>query len=251
MKKFLVLASCALALHAVAASADPQQRSFKVKLDAGEEERTALVCAPQGSGPHPAVVFNHGSIVDGWGWPGAAQRGYRLGDVCEKLASHGYFAFAPIREASPRGKGFQSYEDAYRLIVEQAIEHVMALAEVDRTRVALAGFSMGGLVSFRAAVERKDLRAVALLAPAFGRGMLAKAAHNIARVEAPLLVMLEESDMRPIHQGVEALQAAARDAGKAIRIVRYNRGGGRELFYSVGYWWDDFAQFLQENLGKK
>lgn len=253
MAKFLKAGACTLAfaLHACVVAADPQLREFQVKLEAGAEKRNALVCAPQGPGPHPAVVFNHGSIVDGWGWPGAAQRGYRLDHVCEKLAAEGYFAFAPIREASARGKGYMSYDDVYRIVVLQAIDYVMALPEVDRARVALAGFSMGGLVSFRVAIERKDLRAVALLAPAFGRGLLAKAAQNIERVEPSLLVMIEESDARPIHQGVTALEASARDAGKQIRLVRYNRGGGHELFYSVGYWWEDFAQFLREHLGKR
>jgi dienelactone hydrolase len=250
MRRFLALLACALALHAGAAQAEPQQRTFKVRLGAGVEERAALVCVPQGSGPHPAVIFNHGGIVDGWGWPAAAQRGYRLDLVCEKLAAEGYLAFVPIREAIPRGKGFMSYEDAYRLIVLQAIEHVMALPEVDRTRVALAGFSMGGLASFLAAVGHKELRAVALLAPAYGYGLLGKAARDIARVEAPLLVMVEQSDSRPIHNGVAALEAAAREAGKTIRLVRYDRGGGHRLFYSVGYWWEDFAGFLRESLGR-
>lgn len=233
------------------AQADPQQRSFPVKLGERADERSALVCAPKGQGPFAAVVFNHGSIVDGWGWPGASQRGYRLDNVCEKFAAEGYFVYAPIREKYARGKGFMSYEETYREIVLQAIDHVKTLPEVDNTRVALAGFSMGGLVSFKVALERRDLRAVALLAPAFGRGLLAEAAKDAGQLSAPLLVMVEESDAPPILRGVAAIEEATRVYGKPLRLVRHNRGGGHELFYDVGYWWDDLVVFLREHLGKR
>jgi len=228
-----------------------QRRSFPVKLGERVDERSALVCAPKGQGPFAAVVFNHGSIVDGWGWPGASQRGYRLDKVCEKLAAEGYFVFAPIREKNPRGKGFKSYEDTYREIVLQAIDYVKNLPEVDNTRVALVGFSMGGLVSFNVALERRDLCAVALLAPAWGQGLLSEAAKDGDHMSAPLLVMVEESDEPQILRGVTAIEDATRAHSKPLRLFRYNRGGGHELFYDVGYWWEDLAAFLREQLSKR
>lgn len=225
--------------------------SFPVNLGERADERSAMVCAPKGQGPFAAVVFNHGSIVDGWGWPGAIERGYRLDKVCEKLAAEGYFVFAPIREKYSRGKGFKRYEDTYREIVLQAIDHVKTLPEVDNTRVAMVGFSMGGLVSFKVALERRDLRAVALLAPAFGRGLLAEAAKGADRLSAPLLVMVEESDAPYILRGVTAIEDETRAHSKPLRLVRHNRGGGHELFYDVGYWWEDLAAFLREHLDKR
>lgn len=223
---------------------------FPLKLGECADERSALVYAPKGQGPFAAVVFNHSSIVDGWGWPGASQKGYLLDKLCEKLAAEGYFVFAPIREKYPRGKGFKSYEDTYREIVLQAIDYVKTLPEVDKTRIALVGFSMGGLVSFKVALERSDLNAVALLAPAGGRGLLVQATAEAAHLSAPLLVMVEESDAWPILQGVAAIENETRAHGKSLRLVRYNRGGGHKLFYDVGYWWEDFAAFLHEHLDK-
>ena len=231
------------------APADPQTRTFPVKIAERAGERQALVCVPKGQPPYAVVVFNHGSIVDMLGWPGAMQRQYRLDRVCEALAAEGYFVFAPIRENSARGRGFQDYEDAYREIVLQAIDHVKALPGVDSSRIALAGFSMGGLVSFKVALERKDLRAVALLAPAFGRGLLGEAAKSADSISAPVLVMVEQSDAPPILRGVDILEKALGSRGKPLRLVRYDRGGGHELFYDVGYWWDDLKAFLQEHLG--
>ena len=233
------------------AQAEPQQRSFPVRLGEHADQRRALVCTPKGQGPFAAVIFNHPSIVDGWGWPDASQRGYRLDKVCEKLAAENYFVFAPIRENHARGKAFMSYEDAYREIVLQAITHVTNLPEVDRARVALVGFSMGGLVTFKAALETRDLQAVALLAPAAGRGMLIEAAKKVGSLSAPLLVMVEESDMPQILKGVAAIEKEGRAQGKPLRVVRYNRGGGHELFYDISYWWEDLAAFLREHLGKR
>ncbi len=233
------------------AQAEPQQLSFPVKVAERPGERRALVCTPKGQPPYAAVVFNHGSIVDMLGWPGATQRGYRLDRVCEALAAEGYFVFAPIRENSARGRGFQEYEDAYREIVLQAVDHVKTLAGVDGSRIALAGFSMGGLVSFKVALERGDLRAVALLAPAFGRGLLGEAAKSADNISAPVLVMVEQSDGVPILRGVGILEKALGSRGKAFRLVRYDRGGGHELFYDVGYWWDDLKAFLHEHLAAR
>jgi len=233
------------------AQAEPQQLSFPVKIAGRVDERRALVCAPKGQPPFAAVVFNHGSIVDMLGWPGATQRGYRLDRVCEALAAEGYFVFAPIRENSARGRGFQEYEDAYREIVLQAVDHVKTLVGVDGSRIALAGFSMGGLVSFKVALERSDLRAVALLAPAFGRGLLGEAAKSAENISAPVLVMVEQSDGAPILHGVGILEKALSSRGKPLRLIRYDRGGGHELFYDVGYWWDDLKAFLHEHLAAR
>jgi dienelactone hydrolase len=91
--------------------------------------------------------------------------------VCEKLAEDGFFAFIPVRGNAPRGRAFQSYEDAYCEILSQAVDYVKKLPEVNASHIALAGFSMGGLVSFKVSLEHSDLRAVALLAPAFGHGL--------------------------------------------------------------------------------
>jgi dienelactone hydrolase len=251
VNRILVLTAVGAAMSVMLispAQAELRELSFPVKVAERAGERRALVCAPKGPPPFAAVVFNHGSIVDMLGWPGAAQRGYRLDRVCEALAAAGYFVFAPIRENSARGRGFQDYEDAYREIVMQAIDHVKALPGVDSSRIALAGFSMGGLVSFKVALERNDLRAVALLAPAFGRGLLGEAAKSADKISAPVLLMVEQSDSAPILRGVGILEQALGSPGKRLRLVRYDRGGGHELFYDVGYWWDDLKAFLHEHL---
>lgn len=226
-------------------SAEPSKVSFPV----GDDRREALLCRPAGSGAHPVVVFNHGSIVDGWGWPGAKARGYLLDEICQTLAQDGYFVFVPIREKVPRGKGWMAYHDSYREVVSRAVDHVRTLPGVDSSRIALMGFSMGGLTSLKVAVERKDLKALVLLAPAWGRGEMAETVKSAAELNAPVLLLVEADDDRPILKGVAMLEQALQANGKEARIIRYDRGGGHGLFYKVDYYWDDVKAFLRAKLG--
>lgn len=195
------------------------------------------------------VVFNHGSIVDGWGWPGAKARGYLLDEICQTLAQDGYFVFVPIREKQPRGKGWMAYHDSYREVVSSAVDHAKTLPGADSSRIALMGFSMGGLTSLKVAVERRDLKALVLLAPAWGRGELAETVKEVPELSAPALLLVEADDDRPILKGVAMLEQALRDHGKEARSIVYDRGGGHLLFYGVNYYWDDVRKFLREKLG--
>lgn len=226
-------------------SAEASRVSFPV----GDEHRDALLCRPEGKGPFPTVVFNHGSIVDGWGWPGASSRGYQLEAICEALAGGGFFAFLPIREKWPRGKGWMQYDGSYKEVVSRAVDHVKTLKDVDPFRIALMGFSMGGLTSLKVAVERKDLKALLLLAPAWGRGLLADEIPRVPEINAPVLLLIEDSDGPPILKGFALLERALKAHKKEARIIRYDRGGGHELFYKVDYYWEDVKAFLREKLG--
>ncbi|MBI2179049.1 MAG: dienelactone hydrolase family protein [Candidatus Tectomicrobia bacterium] len=210
--------------------------------------RQALVCQPAGAGPFPAVVFNHGSIVDGLGVQGAASRGYDLVGFCEALAKEGYLAFLPIREAAPMGQGFDSYKEDYPAVATAALDHVKTLPGADPRRIALMGFSMGGLTSVAAAPGRTDLKALVLLAPAAGRGKIREAVKEIPRLGAPVLLLVEQGDARPILFGVSLLEEELKKHGKEARVIRYSGGGGHRFFYTVGPFWADVTAFLKEKM---
>lgn len=238
----LVLVAAALVLAGCGAG----MKTVAYQVTGGVRE--AFECKPAGSGPFPAVVFNHGSIVDGQGYGGAYRAGYRLDRVCEALAAEGWLAFVPIREPAPRGRGFDSYEDGYVDIVARAIDATKRRADVDKSRVALMGFSMGGLVSLRASLGRNDLAALVLLAPAAGRGVMQSTLDAVGRVEPPVLIMVEANDSPHILNGVDTLAIALRSRNKDVKVIRYDRGGGHQLFYDVTYWWPDARAFLAEKL---
>jgi dienelactone hydrolase len=233
----------------VAAACAPAVKTVAYQVTGGLRE--AVVCEPSAPAPYPAVVFNHGSIVDGNGYQGALRLGYRLDRVCEALAAEGWLAFAPIREPTPRGRGFDQFEHGYVDVATRAIEYVKTRRDVDKRRIALMGFSMGGLVSLRAALGRNDLAALALLAPAWGRGVMGSTLADAGRLQPPVLVLVEAGDSPQILNGIDNLAIALRSRDKEVKVVRYGRGGGHQLFYDVGYWWADARQFLAEKLGPR
>ena len=215
------------------------------------EQLDALVCRPKGAGPFPAVVYNHGSIVDALGLSGAAARGNRLDVICETLAEEGFLSFFPIREKVPRGKGYNLYQDFYKDIVSRAIDHVRTFPDVDTARVAVMGHSMGGLLTLLVGIERKDVKALVVCAPAQGprKGLVfSTVVQGADKLSAPLLLLVEASDSNHIILGVDQLDEALNKHKKSAKVIRYNQGGGHELFFNVDYYWGDVRAFLRENL---
>lgn len=201
-------------------------------------------CRPAGKGPFPTVIFNHGLIVDRWGVGGAARRGYNLEGICKALASDGYLAFTPIRQSGERNI------PAHKEEVSRAIDTIKSLPDVDASRIALMGFSRGGLLTLMVGVERSDLRVLLILAPApGGKGDFAKAVTAVPLLRAPVLLMVEAGDSSDILENFNMLDQALRAHGKEVRSILYKRGGGHQLFYDVGYYWDDVRAFLREKLG--
>ena len=212
------------------------------------EQLDALLCRPQDAGPFPAVVYNHGSIVDALGLSGSAARGNRLDVICETLAKDGFLSFFPIREKVPRRKGYNLYQDYYKDIISRAIDHVRTFPDVDTSRVALMGHSMGGLLTLLLGIERKDLKALVVSAPAAGPPVFSTVVRDADQLNAPLLLLVESGDASHILRGVDQLDEALKKHGKQAKVIRYSQGGGHELFFNVDYYWGDVRAFLHEKL---
>jgi dienelactone hydrolase len=162
------------------------------------------------------------------------------------LASDGFLAFIPIREVE-RGAGPQnlSYNQEE---LSRAVDYVKSLADVDPSRVALMGHSRGGLLTLMVGLERKDLKALVITAPADIRPYFSQAIAAVSHVSVPVLLLVEEGDEMGSLGAVNALEQALRRRGKDVRTIRYNSGGGHYLFVRVDYWWDDLRTFLREKL---
>ncbi|MCP5368807.1 MAG: dienelactone hydrolase family protein [Hyphomicrobiales bacterium] len=199
----------------------------------------AMVCKPEGAGPFPAVVYNHGLIVDRDGLSAASGKGYDMAGMCRALAGEGILAFFPVR-ASGLGHLRNHLTE-----VEAALEAVRARPDVDPNRVVLAGFSRGGLLTMVAAARGASARAFVIMAPAPGRGMFDRVVPRAAGIAAPVLVMVEAGDSADIRGNVDSLEAALRGGRVPHRVIRYDRGGGHKLFYGAGYWWRDYVDFLK------
>lgn len=212
--------------------------NYPVKGEQGE----ALICRPEGEGPYPAVIYNHGLIVDRVGYRRVSTLGYDLDGICQTLAKDGFLAFLPLRGTGVRNLPGHVEE------VSRAIDYVKTLGEVDPSRIALMGFSRGGLLTLMVGVERKDLSALVILAPAPGRGHFAAAVEGVHSIKTPVLLLVEGSDSSRILEDYEMLKDALPAHRKESRAIRYNRGGGHRLFWRVDYYWADVKRFLQETM---
>ena len=202
----------------------------------------ALVCQPRGGGPFPAVVYNHGRIVDLVGYMEALKRGYDMDGICKTLADDGYLAFMPIR-TSGRGNIPGHKEE-----VARALEHVKTRLDVDPSRIALMGLSRGGLLTLMVGIERNDLKALIILAPAPGRGHFKMAVQRVHSLIHPVLLLVEAEDDARILENFEMLGQALKKHVKKAQIIRYNRGGGHRLFSKVDYYWKNVRAFLRETI---
>ncbi len=218
--------------------------SLFVDYRVGDETGNALVCWPEGNGPFPVVIYNHGLIVDRAGYQNASARGYDLNGFCHALARDGFLAFVPIRGTGVRNIPGHAEE------VSRAIDYVKTLSEVDPSRIALMGFSRGGLLTLMVGVERQDLKSLVILAPAPGRGHFAAAVKQVHTLKIPVLLLVEASDEEIILADFQLLKETLRVDRKEARIIRYDQGGGHRLFWSVDYYWKDVRAFLRETLRK-
>ena len=203
----------------------------------GNLNHEGKICIPEGEGPHPAVVFNHGGLNGTIG--GAPEK------TCEALAAAGFVGFSPIRREAT---ALQGHLDG----VFAALDHVKGLNYVDTERVGMMGFSRGGLLTFMAMTKRPDIAASVIMAPAPGNGALQKTFPDIGGITAPSLILVAENDtVQANHvQSSRQLRGVLESAGKHAQLIVYPayKKDGHQMFFEVGDYWDDVEMFLNEHL---
>ena len=205
----------------------------------GDFTLSGSLCKPQGRGPFPAVVFNHGGVGPIIG--GAPE------ETCAALAKAGFVGFSPIRRLDR--PLFGHLDD-----VNDAVDYVKSLPYVQSTRIGVMGFSRGGLLTYQVAVQRRDFRAVVIMASAVHPSLNLSQAGAIS---APVLVLVSENDTgsrrtrgRNTLKTTQQLFRALKEADKDATLIVYPAYGddGHTLFFSVGSYWTDVIAFLHTHL---
>jgi carboxymethylenebutenolidase len=171
-RSFLIAISFALsALMAEAAAARPQANPTEVTFSSGKLVLHGFIYKPEGKGPFPALLWNHGSERrPGW-----------LPDLAPIFLSKGYILFIPHRRGHGRSPGEYVIDQLARAgangglhardkkLVELMEEHLedqvaaltylKSLPEVDPQRIAVAGCSFGGIQTILMAEQGLGLRA--------------------------------------------------------------------------------------------
>ena len=118
-------------------------REHEVVLPHGDVELAGTIALPEGPGPHPAVVFLHGS--------GPVTRA-GAADYAERFAGIGLASLRFDKRGTGSSTGSwanSSLEDLARDAVV-ALDHLRGLPEIDPARVGFWGVSQAGWVAVRA-----------------------------------------------------------------------------------------------------
>jgi dienelactone hydrolase len=264
-RSFIALAVIALTISVVAVE--------HVSFPSGSLTLHGVVFKPEGRGPFPSVLYNHGSA------PGMiSQQAFdALGPV---FVRHGWVFFGPYR----RGQGLSADAGAYigdeieraknsggiaagastmvRLLeTDHLADQIAALTwlrkqpYVDPHRIAIAGNSFGGIETVLA-VEREVVCAAVdsaggaeswALAPLLQERM----ARAVRNAHAPILFFQAENDwtLEPSH----VLSAAMMDAGKPFDkkiyppFGRSKQDGHTFGYFGAAVWEGDVFEFLRRH----
>lgn len=241
-----------------------------VSFRSGDLTLQGTIYKPQGPGPFPAVLYNHGSA------PGmmSKQAFDALGPV---FTSHGWILFGPYR----RGQGLSAKAGPYILDQIKAApdraaavvrllegdhlqDQLSALAWlrtqsfVEKDRIAVAGNSFGGIETVLGAERGGYCAAIDSAGAAQSwsdagavRASMLRAVRN-ARVPIFFLQAENDYDLSPSR----VLSAAMKDAGKAYELKIYPAfGNSKQDGHSFGYfggavWGADVFAFLDAHCGR-
>ena len=184
------------------------------------------VSAPEGSGPHPAVlVIQHAGGVDEF-----------VRGMADRFGAEGYVAMAPDlyhREDPNLSDDPMTRMGRLRDItivtdVNAAIEHMKALPEVVAGRIGITGYCMGGRVTYLMAATSPDLRAAVVcwggnIMTSWGNG---PAPFEITtRISCPVMGLFGEDDPNPSPADVAKLDAELTRLGKEHEFHSYAGAG--------------------------
>jgi carboxymethylenebutenolidase len=269
-----VLLLCFPALAQPAVQAAPQT----VDIPSGKLHLKAFFWKPDGPGPFPAVLFNHGSGGD----DAAHTAGMPITEAAERLAplflKRGYAFLYPFRrgqglsadqapfmrtllqrEESARGKDARQHLQFILLTTEQLDDVMAALSflkratGVDPQRIAIAGHSFGGQLTLLAAERDKTLCAAITFAAA------ANSWDRSPELRRRLLAAVDNTHAAIMltHAANDYGTSAGRDLGAELErlhrphllkiyppVGQTSDDGHNLLYEAISLWEDDVFRFL-------
>ena len=136
---------------------------YRVVWPSQGQVMTGTISLPDGAGPFPVVIVNHGHIPTTRYWVGQDS-----GIFGDPMAAHGFISIAPNY---PGYAGSGTLDAAYPDVVAEAVadldlvSSLSTLPQASSSRVAMIGHSNGGGVSMLVAAADPVIKALALFAP--------------------------------------------------------------------------------------
>jgi carboxymethylenebutenolidase len=269
---------------AIFAQGAPQPAPQTVEILSGSLRLKGFLWKPQGLGPFPAVVFNHGRSDT----PQLHSRplNLRIEDAAEVLGPvfvrHGFVFLYPFRrgeglsadqgqfigdllEREEKARGAEARNHLRTVLMttdhlqdaQAALRFLKGLSYIDPRRVAVAGHSFGGGLTLLEASRDSTVAAAVTFGAAAGswegspelRDLLLKSLHT---VEVPVMMIQAENDysLAPSKAMDEELSRLSKPHVRKIypAFGQTPSEGHNFLYYDVPLWEQDVFAFLDANL---
>ena len=214
MKKILLAALAVLLAAASTFAAEGKPVSYK----SGDETVQAILYAPAGKGPFPALVVVH----EWWGlndW---------VKEQASKLADQGYVSLAVDLY---RGKVATTADMAHELMrgvpedrakrnLHAAVEFLKSQPDVKKDRIGAIGWCMGGGYALDVALQEPDLAALVI-----NYGHLATDREALKKINAPILGLFGGQDRGITPDDVHKFEQQLKQLGKKVDIKIYDDAG--------------------------
>ena len=230
----------------------------------------AYLYKPEGAGPFPLVVYNHGSATpeeEPKEWPApyiarlVVAAGYAL--LVPERRGYGKSEGEPFSKAigSDRGPRFVERQQQEAGDINAAVEYALAQPAnaIDRRRVVIVGYSFGGIVTTLAAGKSDRYAAVVVQAPGAlnwqrSEEMRQAMLDAAGRIRVPAWCAVAENDATTDSAREVCARIAANGVTTTLKIYPPFTGGtprpgnppGHALFGArgVAIWKDDVLTFL-------
>ena len=249
-------------------------RAEKVTFESDGLTLVGYLYHPEGTGPWPALIWNHGSEKD----PG---EGPQFGAVAAAFVPEGYVVFAPVRRghgesegeyivnrikltARVQGRGAAARLTAELLATEQfrdqlsGLVFVAKLPFVDSDRIVVAGCSFGGVETLLGAINGVGYRAAVSISPGAlswdqSEPLRSLLTQTVRRVDIPVLVLQPAKDESLAPSRVLGAEAARLRKPVTIKVYpatgpeqeqKHCFGGARGMHV----WVDDAKTFFRTSL---
>jgi dienelactone hydrolase len=248
--------------HSRAQGAQPELISF----NSGDLELKGFIWKPEGRGPFPAILWNHGSEK----LPGTADT------VAPFFVSRGYIFFVPHRRGQGRSPGIyimdqlRSTNQPSRMIVAlnevhfqdqlAALVYLRSLPDVDQNRLVVMGASFGGIQTMLA-VERGPGYRVAVdcsgAAESWSGSAELRARLTAAAGKATIPVFFFQAENDYDLTPNRVLREEVKKAGKSVQTKTYPAygSGAREghnfCWRGTDTWGPDALVFIEASMKPK
>jgi dienelactone hydrolase len=242
-------------------SANPQQVTFQ----SGNLQLHGFLWRPNGPGPFPAVLWNHGSEkLPGW-----------RPELGEFYTSHYFVFFVPHRRGQGRSPGdyiqdliekAPPAERARRMVelqdaevedVVAALNYLKSLPFVDPQRIAISGCSYGGIQTLLAGERDLGVRALVPFAPAAmswegNQPLRERLISAVDHAKAPIFMIQAKNDFNLGPTQVLSKEAEKKHKDFQSKIYpasgSTHQDGHRFCVTGTDVWGADVLSFLAEHM---